>query len=147
MPFVSVQVVHSYNSMNTANAWKKSRFILLDRPDLYMINNLLIAVLAFARKILTSLSVDEMMLLIYKNCSTGFKGQPLKVKMVFLIQATWAQFYLPLSGDQCLLLLAQVYVIWIRIRLVYLQYRLLRYSFFKISSASYFFEWKAVFFH
>ena len=44
---VSVYVVHPYSSMDIA-AWKKLRFILLDRSDFHMTDNLLIADHAFA---------------------------------------------------------------------------------------------------
>ena len=49
--------------MNTA--WKKSCFILPDRSDFYMINNLSIAIHRFARCVMTSLSVDEILLPMY----------------------------------------------------------------------------------
>ena len=41
-------------------AWKK--FVLSDRIDFQMINNLLIAVHAFASRLLMSFSVDEMLI-------------------------------------------------------------------------------------
>ena len=44
---------------------KKSCFILLDSPDFHMIDNLSIAVHAFARGMLISISVDEMLLTRY----------------------------------------------------------------------------------
>ena len=47
MRFVRVQLMHPYNSTNTVTAWKKSHFILPDRLDFRMINNLLIAVHAY----------------------------------------------------------------------------------------------------
>ena len=46
-PLVSVQVVHSYSSIDTAAAWKKLRFILSVRSDFHMIESLSIAVHAF----------------------------------------------------------------------------------------------------
>ena len=60
---VSIQVVHPYSSMDTTTAGKKLRFILSDRSDFHMTNNLSIAVHAFASHVLTSFSVDEMLLL------------------------------------------------------------------------------------
>ena len=36
MCFPSVHVVHLNNSMDTATAWKKFRFILSDRSDIYI---------------------------------------------------------------------------------------------------------------
>ena len=46
-----------------------------------MINNLSISVHAFTRHMLTSLSVDEILLLRYMNLSTNFRGLPLQVKI------------------------------------------------------------------
>ena len=66
--FVSIHGVHSHNSIDTA--WKKSHFILLDRSDFQMTDYLLIAFYAFHRCMLTSLSVDEMLLPRYVNWST-----------------------------------------------------------------------------
>ena len=57
--FVSVHVVHPYNSIDTTAAWKKLRFILSVRPDFYMIDSLLIAVHAFVNHVSMSFSVDE----------------------------------------------------------------------------------------
>ena len=56
MRFISVHVVHPYNSIVTATIWKKSCLILSDKSDFYMIDNQYIAVPTFARCILTSLS-------------------------------------------------------------------------------------------
>ena len=84
--FVSVHVAHLYNSINTTTALKKSSFLLSDRSDFHMIDSLLIAVQAFARCILTSLSVDETLLLRYVNLSPNFA--------VLLIRMEMAPFYL-----------------------------------------------------
>ena len=81
MRFVKVHVVHPYSSTDSAKAWKKSHFILSDRLDFHMIDKLLIAVLAFAKGMLTSLSVDEILLPRYMNLTTIFRGFPLRVKI------------------------------------------------------------------
>ena len=47
-----------------------------------MISSLSIAVLAFTRQKLISLSVDEMLLLRYMNLSTNFTGPPFRVEMI-----------------------------------------------------------------
>ena len=47
-----------------------------------MIDNLSITVHAFARHMLTSLSVNEILLLRYVNLSTNFRGPPHKIEMV-----------------------------------------------------------------
>ena len=67
-------MVHPYCSMDTAPVWKKSCFILLDRPDFYMIDSLLIVVHVFTMRMLTSLSVDEILLPRYVNLSTNIRG-------------------------------------------------------------------------
>ena len=55
--------------------------ILFSRIDQNMIDSQLIAVYAFARCILTSLSVDETLLPMYMNLSTNFKISPFRVEM------------------------------------------------------------------
>ena len=50
-----------------------------------MINNLLIAVNTFTRHMLTSFSVDEILLVRYVNLSTNFRGQSLKVEMALFV--------------------------------------------------------------
>ena len=58
----SVHVVHPYSCRDITTAWKKLHFILSDKFDFHMIDNLSIAVCAFTRYILMSFSVDEMLL-------------------------------------------------------------------------------------
>ena len=60
--FVGVHVVHLYSSIDTDTGWKKSHFILSERSDLYVIDNLSIVYHALARSMLTSLSVNEILL-------------------------------------------------------------------------------------
>ena len=48
LQFVSVHVVYPYSSMDTARAWKNSRFILLDRLYFHTISSLSTASDAFA---------------------------------------------------------------------------------------------------
>ena len=59
---VSIHVLHPYSRIDTTIAWKKLHFILLGSSNFYMINNLLITVNAFARRILMTFLVDEMLL-------------------------------------------------------------------------------------
>ena len=56
---VSIHVVHPYSRIDMAAAWKKLRFILSDRSDFHMIDNLSIAVHDFTSHILMSFSVDN----------------------------------------------------------------------------------------
>ena len=64
-----------------ARAWKKSHVILSDRLDFYMIYKLSLAGHAFARHILTSLSVDEILQPRYVNLSTNFRGLSFRVQI------------------------------------------------------------------
>ena len=77
MPFISIHVVHPYSSIDTTTAWKKTHSILSDRSVFLMIDDLLIAVHTFTNQILTSLSLDEMLLPRYMNLSTNFRGHHL----------------------------------------------------------------------
>ena len=74
-------MVHPFSSIDTAAAGKKSRFILSDRSDFHLIDSLSVAVDAFARRILISLSVDETLLPRYLNLSTNFRGLLFSVEM------------------------------------------------------------------
>ena len=67
MCFVSVHVVYPYSGMDIGSAWKKSIFISSDRSDFH---NLWITFYAFAWCMLTSLLIDERLLLRYVNWST-----------------------------------------------------------------------------
>ena len=78
--FVSVHVVHPNSSTDTTTALKKYCLILSDRSDFYIIDSLSIAVNAFTKRILTSLSVDEMLLPRYVNLSTNFRGLLFRVE-------------------------------------------------------------------
>ena len=80
MCFVSVHVIHPYSSMNLDIAWKKC-FILSDKSEFHMINNLSRAYYTFTRCILTSFSVDEILLPRYVYSSTNFRGLPLRMEM------------------------------------------------------------------
>ena len=60
--FVSVHVVHPYSRHDTTATWKKLRFILSERLEFHIIDNLSIAGNALVSRILMSLSVDEILL-------------------------------------------------------------------------------------
>ena len=53
MSFVSIQVVQSESSIDTATSWKKSRFILSERSDFRRIDDLSIVVKSFSVCMLT----------------------------------------------------------------------------------------------
>ena len=76
-----VPVVHTYSSIDTATDWKKTCFILSDKTDFHISDDLLVTVHTFTRHMLTSLSVDEMLLSRYFNLSTNFRSLPLKLDM------------------------------------------------------------------
>ena len=80
MHLISNHVVHQYSRIDTPTTWKKLCFILSDRSDFHMIDNLSIAVIAFTRCILMSFSVDETLLLRYINLSTSFREPPFSVE-------------------------------------------------------------------
>ena len=65
----------------TTAAWKKLHSVLLDSSDFHVIDNLSMAVHGFARHILMSLSVDEMLLPRYMKVSTNFREPPFRGKM------------------------------------------------------------------
>ena len=77
MRFVSVHVVYPYSRTDTTATWKKSRFILSD---------ISVAVHAFARHILMSLSVNETLLPRLLNMSTNSRKPPLSVETFFLLK-------------------------------------------------------------
>ena len=68
----------------TATAWKKSYFILLEKSDFYMTDNLSIAVHAFMKISLSAMR--------YEKLSTNFRGLPQKVDMAPSFK-THEQFY------------------------------------------------------
>ena len=76
---VIIRVVNLCHKIDMITAWKKLHFILSDKSDFHMIDNLSIAVLAFTRHILTSNSVDEMLLPRYVNLY--FKEPPASAEM------------------------------------------------------------------
>ena len=82
---VSVYVVHLYTKIDTTAAWKRLHFILSDKSDFHMIDNLLRAVHAFGRCKLMSFSVEETLLSRYVNLSPNFREPPFRVE----IEYTW----------------------------------------------------------
>ena len=99
--FVSVYVVHSYSSIDTAKALKKFCFISSERSDFHMIDNLSIIVHAFVMRTLTSLSVDQTLLSRYVSWN---------LRWLYLVHIA-----------QYPLLLAPGYLVGIRLGQVYLQ--------------------------
>ena len=56
-------------------------FILSEKSDFYVVDNLSIVVYALPMLILTLLSVDEILLPMYMNWSTNFRGLPFNEKI------------------------------------------------------------------
>ena len=140
MNFVSIHVVHSYSSIDTTATWKKSCFISSDRFDLHIINSLPIVVHVFTRHILTSLSVDEMLLPRYM--STNFRGLPFRVEMApFRLKHVLRFDYIHVEANaSCCLLLAMQQGFGLG-RCIYKKRKVIcivciHYSFYRISSAS-----------
>ena len=102
MLFVSVHLVYPYNSIDAATARKKSSFILSGTSDFPMIDNLSIAVHACARRMLTLLSVGEILLLRDVNLSTNFGGLPLRIEMAPRLNILCV--YVETNASCCLLL-------------------------------------------
>ena len=145
MRFVSVHVVHLYSSIDTVTAWKKSRFILSDRSDFHIIDNLSITVYAFMRRVLTSLSVDETLLPRHVNLSTNFRCSPLRVDMAHSrLKHVFCCIYVHVeaSASCCLLQAMQQ---WFGLGMCICKKRFIIcivcvcYSFWRISSVSCFF--------
>ena len=71
-PFIKVKRVKLFNSTDTAT--KNSRFILPERLEFHLVDNLSIAVYAFPMHMLTMLSVDDILLPRYVKWSRNFRG-------------------------------------------------------------------------
>ena len=69
---VSVYVVYPFSSIDTTAAWKNCILFYRIGKTSYIINNILIAVHTFARRILPSFLVDETFLQRYMNLSINF---------------------------------------------------------------------------
>ena len=80
-----VEVVQPYSNIETATAWNNIRFISSAIPDLQM----LMAVLAFSMLILTSFSVDEILLARYVKLSSEFKGLSFNVNVAPSKNSQW----------------------------------------------------------
>ena len=59
--FVKVPLAKPYSSMDMASIWEDFCFILSERLDFHIVNNLPIAIHAFPVYMLTSFSVDEIL--------------------------------------------------------------------------------------
>ena len=140
-----ILLVHTWNSIDTITAWKKSHFILPDGSEFHMIDNLSTVFHAFIKYILISLSVDEMLLLMFVNWSANFRHLALRVEMSPSC-LKYILFYLHSFRTQCLSQLALGYTVEILLGQVYLwealgcQHICICHSFWGISSASFFNE-------
>ena len=69
------------SSTETSTACKNFCFIQSEKPDFNIVYSLSIVVYALPMHMLTSLSVDEILLARYVNWSTYFRGLPLDEEM------------------------------------------------------------------
>ena len=98
--------------IDVAADWKILCFILSDKFEFQMIDNLSIALHDFASHILMSFSVDKMQLPWYVNLSTSFREPPFSVEMFPIWKKTnkktnsYTPFCQQWHGGQCHLLLA-----------------------------------------
>ena len=90
--FVSVRVVHPYSSTDTATAWKTILVNISKRSDFHIIDNLSIVVHAFTRRMLTSLSVGEILLLRFVKLLVNFRF-PSATRVFFKLEF-WIRFIL-----------------------------------------------------
>ena len=70
---VCVDNIYIYIYMDTTAAWKKMRFILLDKSDQQMTDSLSTDVQASVSHVLMSFSVDEILVPRYVNLTTCFR--------------------------------------------------------------------------
>ena len=75
-------MVDRYCSTDTPTNSKESCFILSQRSNFHMFDNVSVAVHAFAKRLLSLFSVKEILLPRCVNGSTNFRGSPVKVKVV-----------------------------------------------------------------
>ena len=75
-------MVHPCHSTDIDTDWKKSNFILLEGSDFHMIDYLSITFHTFTRRMLISISVDEMLLPRYGIWFTNLRCFPLRVEIV-----------------------------------------------------------------
>ena len=109
MRFLNVQMVLPYSSIDQSTHWKKADYILSKWSDFRVINSLSTSVHTLGRHMLTTPSVDEILLTRYANSFTNFLGLPLRMLKNTL-------FYL-----RCLLLLCSRYAVGIPFWQAYLQ--------------------------
>ena len=132
------KTVLAHNSIDTNTVWKKFCFILSDRSNFHVISNLSIAFHVFSKCILTSHSVDVMLLSRYKNWFINLRSMSVAVEMTpFCLKYMYS--YLHLRRSQCLQLFALGYAFGILLGRVYLREALCRlcsHSFSWILSAS-----------
>ena len=73
-------MVDPFRSIDKATTWQKYRFILSEKSDFHMFDYLSIEVNTY-RRMLTSLSLDGILLARYVNFFTNLRGLPLKMEM------------------------------------------------------------------
>ena len=80
--FLSVILMHPCSSIYSVTVYENSPLISLDWSCFQMIDNLTIETYTIGRRLFISLSIDEMLLLLYVNCLTNFKVCYLKWRLL-----------------------------------------------------------------
>ena len=97
--YAFLQVVDLHSCTVTTATSKKSFFIRSKRSDFHRIENLSIALHAFCIFLLTSLSVNEILLLKYLNSFTNFTRIQLKVETAPFILNRWTVFWIHIEAN------------------------------------------------
>ena len=97
--FVSVRVVQLNSRTDTATARKNSRFISSERSFSVLVVNLSIVVHALPMHILTSLSVDEILLPRYMNRSTSNPALPMRMLISLSVDEILLPMYMNWSTN------------------------------------------------
>ena len=100
--------MHPFSSMDTATAWKKSRFILSDRLDFHMIDSLSITFHAFVRHMLTiftnpsARTGNDTRSIFFKRSLTGLTSEFSFSKNSCLTKTEEPSlpYYLPIAGGR-----------------------------------------------
>ena len=113
---VSIHVVHPYSRLDTTAAWKKLCFILSDRSEFHIINNLSIAANVFASCIMMSFSVDRYCFQSTWICQLISENHQWVWRCLLFDKNTSTPFCLHSHGSQCSLLTEPDYIAGIRLR-------------------------------
>ena len=86
-----------HRTTDTGTAWKKSCFILSERPDFHIVDNLSIAVHGLPMHMLISLSVDKILLPSYFNLSIAENALTMRMLILLSVDKILRPRYFNLS--------------------------------------------------